>query len=316
MIETLSNLHFQRPWWLVLIPLSIGLWWWWRRRSEPLRGWRDQMHPDLLRALVIGKNDAHQWSAYGVLAFWMVSIVSVAGPTWKLEPNPFLDDAQPVMLLLKASASMQVADPPPARLERAKLKITDLAKLRKGQPLGLIAYAGSAHLVLPPTKDTEIIGEMAAQISPEIMPSPGDRLDLAIGKAAELLRKSEGGTILVVADSVDVDQQAITDIKAATEFMPIQFLALADDGSPEMKSIRDAAKLLYASVQTLAVDDSDLASVIAFAEHKSAAGIAGESSRWQESGYWLTPLLALFVAISFRRQQRSSNTHTATEPAQ
>ena len=34
------------------LPLVIGLWWLWQRRSDPLRGWREQMDPDLLEALV------------------------------------------------------------------------------------------------------------------------------------------------------------------------------------------------------------------------------------------------------------------------
>ena len=119
-----------------------------------------------------------------LLVGWLLAVVAVAGPTWRLEPSPFADDATPLMILLKADISMETPDPAPSRLERARLKIADLAAARKGQPLGLIAYAGSAHLVLPPTRDTAVVAQMAAEISPEIMPVPGDRLDLALRKAA------------------------------------------------------------------------------------------------------------------------------------
>ena len=61
---------------------------------------------------------------------------------------------------------MESPDPAPSRIERAHLKIADLADIRKGQPLGLIAYAGSSHLVLPPTRDTAVVAQMAAEISP------------------------------------------------------------------------------------------------------------------------------------------------------
>ena len=53
MPETLSNLHFIRPAMLLLIPLAVFVWWLWQRRSDPLRGWRAQMQPELLRALVV-----------------------------------------------------------------------------------------------------------------------------------------------------------------------------------------------------------------------------------------------------------------------
>ena len=99
---------------------------------------------------------------FGVLAGWILAVVVIAGPTWKQEPNPFAADAVPLIILLKADASMDLADSSPTALEQAQLKIADLVDIRQGQPIGLIAYAGSAHLVLPPTKDTAIVAQMAA----------------------------------------------------------------------------------------------------------------------------------------------------------
>ena len=129
----------------------------WQRRSDPLRGWREQIAPELLEALVVGRESAKSSQALWLLVSWLVAIVAIAGPTWRLEPSPFADDATPLMILLKADLSMMQPDPAPSRLERARLKIADLAEARKGQPLGLIAYAGSAHLVLPPTRDTAVV---------------------------------------------------------------------------------------------------------------------------------------------------------------
>jgi Ca-activated chloride channel family protein len=185
-------------------------------------------------------------------------------------------------------------------MERARLKIADLAKAREGQPLGLVAYAGSAHLVLPPTIDTSVVAEMAAEISPDIMPRPGDRLDLAIGKASEVLAgEQSGGTLLVVADSVQGDSQSIVEAHGESGSFPIQFLALRQDGS-----LTSTARLLHASVETLTPDDEDIVKISKAAERKAVIGIAGKSSRWQEAGYWLTPLLALMVAASFRRRRQ------------
>ena len=164
MIGAISDFHFIRPAWLILVPIAYALWWYWRRRMEPLRGWRQQMDAQLLAALVVRDRDAgSNRLTYGLLAAWLLATVAVAGPTWRLEPNPFASDAQPLMILLKASDSMNRSDLTPTRGQRAQLKIADLAEARNGQPLGLIAYAGSAHLVLPPTKDTQVVAEMAAR---------------------------------------------------------------------------------------------------------------------------------------------------------
>lgn len=306
MSDALANFHFLRPACLLLVPVAIAVWWFWERRTAPLRGWKEQMHPDLLRALVVGKSDARQRTAYWLLAAWVLAAIAVAGPAWRLEPNPFLDDAQPLMILLKTDHSMTLADPAPAPLQRAQLKISDLAEQRSGQPLGLIAYAGSAHLVLPPTKDTSIIGELAAELSPDIMPQPGDRLDLAIAKAIELLeQQQQGGALLVIANAVEIDPATLTQIGSQLRGTPVQFLAMTASDSPEYQTIQTAATAWRATVQPSVVDDSDIASIVRFAEHRSSSGVAGETSRWQEAGYWLTPWIGLIVAFSFRRQRQA-----------
>jgi Ca-activated chloride channel family protein len=86
--------------------------------------------------------------------------------------------------------------------------------------------------------------------------------------------------------------------------LPIQFLALTGDESRESQTIREAARSLDAEVNLLTVDERDIDAIEAFAERRAARGIAGESSRWQEAGYWLTPVLALLVALSFRKQTK------------
>lgn len=305
MTQMWANFHLLRPEWLLLLPLSIGLWWLWQRSRDPLRGWRAQMHPDLLNALLVGEHSKRNLARHLLPVAWLLGIIAIAGPTWKLEPNPFVEDAQPLMILLKSDKSMLQTDfSSTTHMERAQLKIADLAKARKGQPLGLIAYAGSAHLVLPPTADTAVVAEMAAEISPDIMPVPGDRLDLAIQKATALLQEeSHGGSLLVIADTVAADSQPIVAANQSENPVPIQFLTLADPDSPESKTLRDAAEQLNANVQELTIDDQDVSALTDFAERNASVGIAGESSRWQEAGYWLTPLLALIVAFSFRRRE-------------
>ncbi|TWT35863.1 hypothetical protein KOR34_07590 [Posidoniimonas corsicana] len=299
MNELLSNLDFIRPGWLVMAPVAVVVWLLWRRHSDPLSGWRRQMAPELLDALAAGDRATNRQRA--VLAGWLLAVAAIAGPTWRPEPDPFAADAQPLIILLKADQSMDQTPPTPSRIERAHLKIADLAAARKGQPLGLIAYAGSAHLVLPPTRDTKVVADMAAQITPAIMPEPGDRLDLAIRQAVELLQQDNGqGTLLVVADSVEITrQQAST---SDERLPPIKFLALTDEGSPENIALRQAAREVGGSVQQLAVDDADVDAIVGFAERRSVSAVEGEGGRWQEAGYWLTPVIALLLVLSFRRQ--------------
>ena len=302
MPEAFTNFHFIRPVALLLAPVAMLLWWLWQRRSDPLRGWQQQIDPALLRALSVGNSSNNRIPTILTLAAWLLGIIAIAGPTWKLEPSPFADDATPLIILLKADLSMDTPDPVPSRLERAKLKIADLAEARKGQPLGLIAYAGSAHLVLPPTRDTAIIARMAAEISPGIMPVAGDRLDLALREAARVRGEgSQGGGIVVFADSVDADASLLDPLKKELG-LPVQFLAINTPKSLQDATLRAAAKTLGADVAALDVEGEDIAAIVRRASGASIAKAGTQGERWQEAGYWLVPLVALVLLSSFRKE--------------
>lgn len=303
MIEAISQFHFIRPVWLLLLPLAIGLWWLWLRSSEPLRGWRSQIAPTLLKALTIGEHAAHSRQARWLLAGWLLTVIAIAGPTWRQEPSPFAEESPPLMILLKADKSMEPANQQPTSLERAKLKIADLANARKGQPLGLIVYAGSAHLVLPPTNDTAVIAEMASEITSSIMPASGDRLDLAINEARKIMSsENASGSFLVVADSVDTDTQQLAAAEKTLQGNSVQILAIAGNDQSKLRSIENAASTLHGSMVELAIDDSDITTIVRKAERTLFASVSGEETRWQEAGYWLVPLLVIMMALSFRRE--------------
>lgn len=308
MIDAFTNFHFIRPGWLLLAPLAAGLWWLWRRRSDPLRGWREQIAPELLDALVVGRESARRGPAVWVLVAWLVAVVAIAGPTWQLEPSPFADDATPLMILLKADASMETPDPAPSRLERARLKIADLAEARKGQPLGLIAYAGSAHLVLPPTRDTAVVAQMAAEISADIMPAPGDRLDLALREAARALGEGQqGGSIVVLADAVETEAAALETLRKDIA-LPIQFLAINAPESSQNDSLHAAARALKASVEPLDIEGQDIAAIVRRAASTPVAQRGEQGERWQEAGWWLVPLVGFIALASFRREAGEEET--------
>ena len=54
MNEIITNFHFIRPGWLLLLPVAILVWILWQRRADPLSGWRQQIAPELLNALTEG----------------------------------------------------------------------------------------------------------------------------------------------------------------------------------------------------------------------------------------------------------------------
>ncbi|MFC7338788.1 VWA domain-containing protein [Haloferula chungangensis] len=305
MLEHFQSFHFLRPSLLWLAVLAIGVWWIWRKHADPLRGWRAQVDADLLDAL-IDQSDSKPRSLLPLLVAWLVAVLAIAGPSWKPEPSPFAEDATPLIVLLKADTSMDTPDPEPSRLERAHLKIADLSQARKGQPLALIAYAGSAHLVLPPTKDTSAVATMAAEISPGIMPVPGDRLDLAIARAAELLKDS-GGTLLIMTDMGSSGTAEITTAYEAADSPDIQILAIAPV-SADTSQLDSLAKSIDARLVPMTDDNTDIQSIVERAARAPVARGADGRVRWQDGGYYLVPLLVVLALLPFRRESQTQET--------
>ncbi|QDS93839.1 hypothetical protein FF011L_26130 [Roseimaritima multifibrata] len=297
----LSDFHFLRPWLLLALPLVTVLWWFWQRHSDPLKGWRDQMDEDLLIALTVGQSKTKLNGEVLILLVWWLMVLAIAGPTWRLEPSPFADDASPLMLVLKADQSMDRPNPAPARLERAKLKIADIAKTRAGQPLGLIVYAGSAHLVLPPTRDTDVVVQMVRDIETGIMPKPGDRLDEAIREAG-IDMKDQGGAVLVLADSIATDAGQLRKALTAIPNTPVHVLAITPPGSPEYGTLETACQAMHATMHDLSIDDSDVDAVIRSVARSPQSKAGQSTNRWQEAGWYLVPGIVLLLAFSLRRQ--------------
>jgi Ca-activated chloride channel family protein len=303
-IDELSTFHLLRPWSLSLLAPALVLWWLQHRQSDAIKRWESVIDPVLLSQLTVGSGRTRRITPVDLLlAAWIVGIIAMAGPTWRQEPSPFAGSQPPAMILLRVNQTMTTGDLQPSRLERARQKIADLLELREGAATGLIAYSGSAHLVLPPTPDRDVVLSMAQALAPEIMPSEGDRLADAVKLAAGVLSDGrQGGSIVILADTVATGQiDELRDINANGP--PISILAMVPpdrvDADPSLSQV---STVLDASLDKVTVDRGDVTTMARrLARQGQPADVVGEGTRWQEAGYWLTPLIALIVLGWFRR---------------
>ncbi len=298
----MDELHLLRPLWLwSLVPAVLiwfGLWHLQNRVGE----WKKFFDPHLLEHLLVGeKKRRFLRPIHLTLILWILCVVALAGPTWQREPSPFADDTAGLVVLLKASTTMEATDVQPSRLERSKHKLRDLLELREGASTGLIVYSGSAHLVMPLTRDDRITIAMAAELSPDLMPVDGDSLGEALDRAATLLdRAGVPGSVLVIADAVSPSQaQAVAE---AAPGLPVQFLAVKPPNAPLDAGLQQAAGARGASVTEMTIDQSDVERVARKAQSDfRAAPMAGGGERWRDAGYYLLPLIAL-VALAWSRK--------------
>ena len=174
----MNDFHFLHPLWLLAI-IPVLLLWWGFLRAQAARNsvWADVIDPHLLSHLLVKAGPRSRLRPVHVLATMMtLSAVALAGPSFRLQPSPFLDDEAGLMIVLKVTPTMNSEDVQPTRLTRAKQKVHDLIESRRGSSTGLIVYSGTAHLVMPLTKDSTIITTMIEDLGPETMPQDGDAL--------------------------------------------------------------------------------------------------------------------------------------------
>lgn len=292
--------HFIRPAWLLALVPAALLWWLLRRRNDAKQRWRGIVAPHLLTHLLGSEEKQSRLGPLECIALgWLLTVVAIAGPTWKQEPAPFSDDVAAIAIVVKVSPSMITEDVQPSRLARATIKIHDLLKERGAAKTSLIAYAGSAHVVMPPTKDSGIIDTFAGVLDPKIMPVDGDVAAEALKLADQTLAGAGGGSILWITDSIAAEQNAPLSSWRKSSGTAVRLLPPLLQG-PELDAVSAGARSVNASVVRLSADDTDIRQLASAARFASTTG--GDSNRrWAESGYWLTPVIAALLLLFFRK---------------
>lgn len=294
----IGDFHFVRPLWLLALLPCAALTWALLRRDDPARARRKVIAPHLLPYLLIRPKQSKRLSPLALMAAaWTIAIVAIAGPTWRREPAPFADDTAALAIVIKVSPSMLTEDVQPSRLTRSTQKIHDLLTLRRGAKTALIAYAGTAHRVMPVTTDGGIIDTFAQALDPKIMPIDGDAAADALHLAEVTL--AGGGSILWITDSIAAEQSSAVAAWRNRSRMTIRLLAPLLPGE-ELEALHRAAEPARPNIVSLSADASDVAA-LARAAKFSAVATSDPSGRWQESGYWLTPLLAALLLPFFRQ---------------
>ena len=328
-LSTLLPLHWLRPWALLLLPVAVLLAVFGRRAhgEASLRGLIDA---HLLPHLLVGGNKRKWITPADTLALALACFsVALAGPAWEREAPPLAREQAALMLVLDLSAAMDAVDLAPSRLERARLKLQQLLERRGDAPTGLIVYAGSAHLVLPPAQDRQLLLTYLDALSTALMPEAGSSRPASALKLAHswLDRAAVPGTVLFLSADWPASELAASVRAQAGSRHGLVVWAIgtvegglirapaagAADDEPDQPGPARLARLDVAGLSALrdegaaelvavSQDDSDVARVHALiAQHHAAASTQDPSLRWRDQGVgWVWPgLLALL--LSFRR---------------
>lgn len=325
-----AAVHFLRPLWLwALLPAGLLVWvvgW----RDNVRRRWRGAIAPHLLDALVVERKRGWRIRPVHLTAISIaLGALALAGPTWEQERPPFVEDKAPLAVAIDLSRTMDAIDVSPTRLERAKLKVKALLAHRAGGRTAIWVYAGSTHLVLPPTDDASLIQTFVDALETRIMPTHNQDTGKDTAQAlkaidASLAKEDVPGTMLFLTDGVEPTAFAAFEAQVASgRSQPVVLAIGTERGGPvragangfaedasgqrlfsrlDMAALRRLKDEAGVPVATLTSDsDDDVAWVQRRVQSHLAQKQSEERTRWKEAGWWLTIPIAVLGALWFRK---------------
>jgi Ca-activated chloride channel family protein len=320
--------HWQRPFWLLLIPLlGFLLWQLWHREKRSGR-WQALLPPAFQAVLLTanrGRSSRLPWLALGLA--WLLATLALLGPSWQRIEQHNQKPADPLVVLLELTPEMLASDASPNRLAQAKRKLLDLLQARQDAQTAIVVYAGSAHTLVPLSDDLATSRNLLDALSPGIMPEPGKRADLAVTKALQLLEQGAQGNgrlLLLTSTLSEAERQAITQALGrrgerlhilgvgSSQGAPIiqedgSFLKDAQGGIllPRLDSngLKHFADELGGQYQRLTLDERDLRN-LGLLDTPQQMRRDGELTRlqaWADQSHWLLLPLLLLAACAARR---------------
>ncbi len=319
-----QDLWFLRPqWFWGFIPVAaIALMFLvtFRRKEE----WKRSFSKALLPFVTIpGTRSQFLLPRIFLLLLLSLMVTGLAGPTWEEREHQGNRTEAGLVILLDLSNSMLAEDIQPNRLERARLKLKDLFDAQPGIQTALVAFAGSAHTVVPFTRDYPVIESQMEALRPDIMPMSGTNLDDAFDLADSLLRRIEApSSILLVTDGIG--QQDVERIRESSRISRVEIMILGTPGGATIPGgrgvLRDSTgapvvagfdpsilmelgKSPGVNIVTVTLDESDV-KIMAMHIRENLEFITDPEdaeTEWKDVGFWILIPVMLLSLLWFRR---------------
>jgi Ca-activated chloride channel homolog len=319
-----ENLWFLRPqWFWAFIPVALIALFFLLSQQRQSK-WKQSFAKHLLPYLTIkGSNKQFILPKFLLLVLLSLMIISATGPTWEQIERPGNKTEAVLVVLLDLSRSMLAEDIQPNRIERAKLKIKDLFNSAPNVKTALIAFAGTAHTVVPFSKDYRTVSRQMEALTPSIMPIQGSNISEALDLADTLLSKIVApSTILLVTDNIQletIDRLNRTASKTHVEIMAIGTPngATIPSGRGVLKdksgntiiprldivALNSIGQIENVNIVTITLDDSDVNILANHIRRNLEFIIDPENAEeeWKDTGYWLLFPITFICLFWFRR---------------
>lgn len=201
----MNEFIFLRPYWLLaLLPAFYLSWALWQRLTTH-SDWQ-RILPAAFQPYLLGTEPAKRpWPIVGLFVMWILAILALSGPSWKVQPIAVQQQQSGVVIVLDLSLSMFADDLSPNRIRRVQYKLTDLLSTHPHWRVGLVAYAGTAHIISPISDDNSTLLNLIPHLQPLIMPANGANAVSGFELANQLLEGAavQQGHIIWITDDLE-----------------------------------------------------------------------------------------------------------------
>lgn len=195
-----GGLRFDEPWWLLLLPVAVVV-------AAAFRFFRRGRRAGMLFPSVAGLRSAGfaagpmvshlpEWLRW---MLFVLVVLALSGPR-----APFPDSSRDttgidIMIALDVSDSMRKEDfGGRSRFDAARDAALKFIDSRPADRIGLVVFSGGSFTRCPLTLDHEVLGRLAATVSPGFFEEPGTAIGTAVLTATNRLRRSSSKEKVVV----------------------------------------------------------------------------------------------------------------------
>lgn len=323
--------EWTRLYWLLCVPIALLLLWALQRSYQHQLDWRTVL-PKEFHAILLSKHAPRQRNIRYLLlgAAWLCALLALLGPSWESTTEQPKHDRHfaPLVIAIQLTPDMLANDLQPSRLHHVREKILSLLEQRDTAFTALVVYAGSAHTLVPLSNDLLTSQNLLQALQPDLMPVSGQRADLAIERAIQLLQQgAQGeGQILLISTGVSAVEQSA--IEKLIKRQPIQLKIMgigSTTGAPIVQSeqgyfLTDSmgaiivSRLNETSLQLLGKqtnspytqlssrnDDLLKLDLLVHTQSNLTVALAGKTQIQNDQGYWfIFPIL--LIAAGFARR--------------
>lgn len=140
-----------------------------------------------------------------------------------------------IILVMDISESMDLQDFTPNRLEASKKTAIDFINGRFGDRIGMVVFAGEAYSLAPLTNDYELLSDLIAEISFDMMEAKGTAIGSAIASATNRMKEAESASKVLIllsdgeSNAGNVDPLFAAQLASALD-IKIYTIAVGKDG--------------------------------------------------------------------------------------